>query len=217
MSGCVFCFGPLRLDAGRGRLMRGSDPVRLRPKAFELLRFFVTKPGQPLEKDVILDAVWPDVHVTDVALKVVVGELREALGDRSDRPRFIETAHRRGYRFVAEVSVAEEQPPGHEPLSRRTSSLLAWPAGGVPTSRAAVGLVGRHREIALLEERLARALRGARQIVDSCVGPDNYVRNTGTLNRSRRAARCRLRSKHPKATSAPSNFRASAEESWTES
>jgi DNA-binding winged-HTH domains len=52
----------------------------------------------------LLDALWPDVFVADGALKACILEIRRALGDDAHTPRFIETAHRRGYRFIGDVS-----------------------------------------------------------------------------------------------------------------
>ena len=57
-----------------------------------------------MPKQELLDAVWPGVFVGDAVLKVTIREIRKALGDDTDQPRFIETAHRRGYRFVAPVT-----------------------------------------------------------------------------------------------------------------
>jgi non-specific serine/threonine protein kinase len=97
-------FPPFRLDVVERRLYRGSTPVALRPKTFAVLHCLVQRPGRLVTKDDLLSLVWPDTAVGDAVLKVSVRELREALGDDPRSPRFIETAHRAGYRFVGEVT-----------------------------------------------------------------------------------------------------------------
>ena len=97
-------FTPFRLDAANRRLYRGEEVIPLRPKAFAVLKFLVERPGRTVSKDDLLDAVWPDTAITDTVLKVCVRELRGALSDDPKTPRFIETVHRSGYRFIAEVT-----------------------------------------------------------------------------------------------------------------
>jgi pimeloyl-ACP methyl ester carboxylesterase/DNA-binding winged helix-turn-helix (wHTH) protein len=103
----TYTFGPFRLDPSAGLLRRGDETVPLAPKAFAVLEYLVQRPGQLVTKDQLLDAAWADVHVGDGVLKFCVREIRRALRDDSRRPRFIETAHRRGYRFVAPVAAEQ--------------------------------------------------------------------------------------------------------------
>ncbi len=76
--------------------------MQLSPKAFGVLNYFLTKPGHLITKDELLDAVWPGVCVVDAVLKNAVRELRKILNDDPRAPKFIETVHRRGYRFIGE-------------------------------------------------------------------------------------------------------------------
>jgi len=99
-------FAPFQLDVPAGRLFRGAQPVELRPKALAVLKYLVRRTGQLVTKDEIMRAVWPDVHVEDSVLKVTIGEIRKALGDTTRKPRFIETAHRLGYRFIGSIGQA---------------------------------------------------------------------------------------------------------------
>lgn len=105
-SGTGLTFGAFRLDADSGQLYGEGKPVSLTPKAFAVLQHLATRPGRLVPKDELLDAVWPGVFVGDAVLKVSIREIRRALGDDSQAPRFIETAHRRGYRFIAAVESA---------------------------------------------------------------------------------------------------------------
>ncbi len=97
-------FGPFHLDAANQRLYRGDARIPLRPKSFAVLEYLLTRRGRLVKKDELLDAVWPETAVVDAVLKGCVRELREALGDDTKHPRYIETAHGLGYRFIGEVS-----------------------------------------------------------------------------------------------------------------
>jgi DNA-binding winged helix-turn-helix (wHTH) protein len=154
----MLLFDRFRFDGANQRLEDGSGAIRLNPKAFEVLRVLVEHPDQLVLKDQLLDAVWPDTHVADGVLKVCMAEIRKALGDSATTPRFIETVHRRGYRFVAKVTPVGpvDAPTGRGDRGGARASLLAWPPGGSPTAQATAGLVGRGGEIDLLEEQLAR-------------------------------------------------------------
>ena len=91
---------PIRLDLKEGRLWNGERPVDLRPKTWELIRYMVERPGKLLSKQELIDAVWPDTIVTEASLNQAIRELRKALGDDARKPKFIETVHRRGFRFI---------------------------------------------------------------------------------------------------------------------
>jgi pimeloyl-ACP methyl ester carboxylesterase/DNA-binding winged helix-turn-helix (wHTH) protein len=107
----VLAFAEFRLDPISGHLYRRNETVPLAPKEFTLLRFLAAQSGRLVSKQELLAAVWPDVFVGDAVLKGSIKELRKALGDDSHEPRFIETAHRRGYRFIAHVTVLDGVAP----------------------------------------------------------------------------------------------------------
>ena len=94
-------FPPFQLDLSAGRLSCGPKPLDLPPKAFGVLRYLAERPGQLVSKEELLQGIWPGVHVSSDVLKVTIAEIRRVLDDPCREPRFIETAHRRGYRFVA--------------------------------------------------------------------------------------------------------------------
>ena len=139
-------FHAFRLDPINHRLWRGDERVTLTPKAFDVLRFLVQHADRLVTQEEILEAVWPETHVNPEVVKKYVLEVRKALGDRSDRPTFIETFPKRGYQFVAPVREASSDTP---------SSLPA---------RAAT-MVGRDAPRALLEACLEQARRGHRQVI----------------------------------------------------
>jgi len=92
-----------KLDLGDERLWLGDQPVEISHKAFQLLRLLVGHPNRLLTKDHILDAVWGDVCVSEGLIKEYIHDLRLALGDDPKQPRFIETVHGRGYRFLGGI------------------------------------------------------------------------------------------------------------------
>src|SRR5882724_6473898 len=99
-------FGDYRFDLASGRLWSGAQELRLTPKASTVLRVLVENAGKPVSKEELFASVWKDTVVTDDALTSCIQELRKALADDAKQPRFIETRHRRGYRFAAQLSQA---------------------------------------------------------------------------------------------------------------
>jgi predicted ATPase/DNA-binding winged helix-turn-helix (wHTH) protein len=146
----VISFPPFLLDPVNEQLWRGQRLVALKPKTFAVLRHLIERPQRLVTKEDLLDALWGDVQVGEAVLKTHLREIRQALGDNARAPRFIETVHRRGYRFIAGVHQVSGSAPDHLPH-------LA--------SSATPGVVGRHVELARLHDCLARAQRGQRQIV----------------------------------------------------
>jgi serine/threonine-protein kinase len=92
-------FGPYRFTPGDG-LWRGADEVALPPRALNLLTALLARPGLVVSKQELMDAVWPDAYVTESSLLEAIGVLREALADDRRQPAYIQTVHRRGYRFI---------------------------------------------------------------------------------------------------------------------
>ena len=137
-------FGDFSLDLAREQLVGGGEVVALTPKAFAVLRRLVEDGGQLVSKEELLRAGWAKTHVSDGVLKVIILEIRRALGDDPAAPSFIETVPRRGYRFIA-------------PRSRPAPLVAA------PDPRTA--LVGRDAVLAQLDDRFTRARAGQRQLV----------------------------------------------------
>ena len=104
-------FGDFTLDTVGGELRRGSQAIHLPPKAFRLLVYLVGHAGTLVEKATLLDAIWPETHVSEGSLNRAVATLRAALGDDADAPRLIETVPWRGYRFIAPVDEVDPLAP----------------------------------------------------------------------------------------------------------
>jgi DNA-binding winged helix-turn-helix (wHTH) protein/predicted ATPase len=141
---------PVWLDLANERLWCGDWALTLRPKTFALLRYLVAHPGQLLTKAALLEALWPEMMVSEVVLSVCIRELRRTLGDDAKAPRFIETVHRRGYRFI-----------GHLP----TMHPSVPPTPSLPLSSLPPLLLGRERQWDVLHRGLATALTGTRQLL----------------------------------------------------
>jgi DNA-binding winged helix-turn-helix (wHTH) protein len=154
----VYVFDSFRLDIANATLQRGKQAIVLAPKAFNVLRYLVEHAGQLVTKDDLWQAVWSEVSVTDAALTVCMSEIRKALRDDAKKPRYLETVHRLGYRFIAPVSteptrVSNSRVPSQE--SERVRGLLS------PSSH----FVGRQAELGELHKWWEQALAGKRQII----------------------------------------------------
>jgi DNA-binding winged helix-turn-helix (wHTH) protein/TolB-like protein len=118
-------FGPFTLDLFRCELVRDGRAVPLRPKAFDLLAFLTSRPGEVLTKDQLIATVWPGLVVTDDSLTQCVHELRCALGETGS---LLKTVPRRGYRFDALV----ESGPAAAPKPGVDTAVLVEPARAPP-------------------------------------------------------------------------------------
>ena len=102
-------FGPFRIDPLKRRLLRAGEIVRLTPKAFDLLLVLVEESGRTIEKDELLERVWPGTAVEENNLNQNITALRKSLGDSRQESQYIATLPGVGYRFVAEVRKVEEE------------------------------------------------------------------------------------------------------------
>src|SRR5262245_34810095 len=153
-SSATLIFPPFELDPVNEQLWRETQVLELRPKTFSVLRHLADRPGRLVTKDELLDAVWGQTAVSDTVLKSCILELRKALGDDAQAPKYIATVHRRGYRFIAVTTGA--------------GSALQSEAHGAPirpTASVPVRIAGRATELTELHRHLATAMTGERQIV----------------------------------------------------
>src|SRR6195952_5026629 len=130
MQDRTLSFGRYRLGPRGGR-MSGARPVRLTPKALALLCYMAGRPGEVISKEELFGAVWPEVTVGDAALVTCIQELRKALGDDARRPRYSETLHRRGYRFIGKLAAAplpaiDSKPPALALPDRPSIAVLPF-------------------------------------------------------------------------------------------
>ena len=200
----TFHFSPFSLNPGVGLLFREGAPVSLEPRAVKVLAYLVRSRGRVVPKEELLDKVWSDVFTTDAVLKQAVSQIRRALGDAAESPRYIQTFHARGYQFIAPVRVEAEATEG----AAATSKPAAPPAkedesvaGETPPRADSRGgeagpnydlLVGREKELSLLRAEYGRVLAGAGQPVvvkgEPGIGKTQLARHFGRWAREQGAA-----------------------------
>lgn len=96
-------FGPYVFDQVNECLWRDKERITLRPKAYAVLSHLLSHPGVLVTKEQLLQVVWQDTLVSEAVLKDCIRQLREALGDHAKDSQFIQTVHRRGYRFIGKL------------------------------------------------------------------------------------------------------------------
>src|SRR6476469_9653316 len=102
-------FGPFEFDRQSRLLWREGTEIALPPRVLGVLELLVDRAGQVVARQDLLDGGWKDAFVTDTSLAEAVSFLRQALGDDSQSPTYVQTVHRRGYRFVAPVRTLETE------------------------------------------------------------------------------------------------------------
>lgn len=121
-------FGEFVLDLDARELRRGSEPVLLSPKAYQLLQMLVQHSPKALSKAVLQEQLWPDTFVVEKNLVNLIAEIRDALGEAAAHPRFVRTVHRFGYAFRN----AEPGPPAPAAVRRENARFrLVWAGGRV--------------------------------------------------------------------------------------
>ena len=110
-SEAAILFPPFRLDIANAQLWQGTKHIPLRPKLFTILRFLASRPNQLVTKEEIGAALWESNEIVEreMLINTCIRDLRKALEENPEQPRFIETVARRGYRFIAAVQ-GEELP-----------------------------------------------------------------------------------------------------------
>lgn len=156
----MYHFGEFTLDLTRGSVFKAGAEIKLRPKVFEALKYFVENPGRLIGKQELIQAVWPDTFVTDDSLVQCTVELRRALDDRGQQ--LLKTVPRRGYLFTAQVtqsrgtsfpsseSERSDSTPGEKPALAK----LARKVVDLPTPRTS--LIGREKETRQAVELLGK-------------------------------------------------------------
>ena len=104
MAHRVVQFGTFRFDCESWQLWSDTQELHLTRKAAALLGALIARPSQPVAKQELFDTVWKGTVVSDDALTSCIQELRRVLQDDSRKPRYIETRHRSGYRFIAPLA-----------------------------------------------------------------------------------------------------------------
>src|SRR5215472_9672720 len=110
-------FGAFELNLRAGELHKEGHRIRLQEQPFQILRMLLESPGEVVSREEIRQHLWPDDTVVefDHSINVAVKRLRDALRDSADKPRYIETIARRGYRFIGELKENRPAPVPEPP------------------------------------------------------------------------------------------------------
>jgi TolB-like protein/DNA-binding winged helix-turn-helix (wHTH) protein/Flp pilus assembly protein TadD len=139
-----FRFGEFEADLRTGELRKNGSKIRLQEQPFQILASLLEQPGNVVTREELRKRLWPEgIHVDfENGLNIAVKKLRQALGDDSETPCFIQTLPRRGYRFIAPVEFGEPLPTDasapRKPLGR--NAIAAALAGIVAVLLIALGL-----------------------------------------------------------------------------
>lgn len=145
MDAATYRFEGISVDRRRLAVSRGDARLELEPKALDVLLYLIDNRDRLVTKEELLEQIWKDTFVTPNVLTRVVAQIRKALGDDADEPRFIETVQKRGYRFVADVVVDPEPtvqtaPAASVVVPSRNSRRWIIPAAAVVVLGTAVAI-----------------------------------------------------------------------------
>jgi DNA-binding winged helix-turn-helix (wHTH) protein len=169
-------FAGCMLDTDARQLFRGAGEVHLSPKAFELLALLVERRPRALSKTELLDAIWPNVFVSDASLARVVNEVRGAVGDSPRHARVVRTVHRYGYAFVAVVD--QDAPARPVPSRPQHQCSLACDGREFPLSDGEY-VAGRDADVDLRLDSPRVSRRHARIVV---AGTRAAIEDLGSKN-----------------------------------
>jgi DNA-binding winged helix-turn-helix (wHTH) protein len=186
----TYRFGPFTVDSRTRRLLRDGREVHVSPKAFDLLLLLVDNRSRAMSKADLLKHLWPSTFVLETNLAGLIAEVRRALGDAADDPRFVRTMHRFGYCFIASVHEGHAE---EEPVRSAARYWLVWETRQVPLSEGD-NVLGRAPDAAVWIDALGVSRHHARIIVE---GGDATVEDLGSKNGTyvgaeRVTAPCRL-------------------------
>ena len=152
-SGRYINFGPFRIDQQRQEVTRNGARLKLQGKVYQVLIILLEKPGEVVTREELRVRLWPaDTHVNyDANVNTTVNKLRQALGDSSDKPLYIETIPRKGYCLLVQPEVSDKSPHSHfvqsdpssdsDQVASRSSSVLAFSKSDVWIVVGVIGLI----------------------------------------------------------------------------
>jgi TolB-like protein/DNA-binding winged helix-turn-helix (wHTH) protein/Tfp pilus assembly protein PilF len=132
-------FGQFELDLRTAEIYREGKRLKLQEQPCQVLALLIERPGELVSREELRKKLWPNDTFVDFdhGVNIAINKLRDALGDSAEKPRFIETLPRRGYRFIAPVDAPKTSRDG-EPTSQVTSSRAGRAGSGSITWRRAL-------------------------------------------------------------------------------
>ena len=171
----IFRFADFSLDSRARQLLRREQEVTLSPKAFQLLLLLVENRSRAMSKDELQQRLWPSTFVLETNLAGLVAEIRRALEDAAENPRFVRTMHRFGYRFIGEVEELGDSADSVEPA---TKCWLVWESKQVPLAEGD-NILGRGTDASVWIDAAGVSRHHARIIV--CRG-EATIEDVGSKN-----------------------------------
>jgi len=183
-------FDEFALDLGTRRLLRSDEEVHLSPKAFDLLSVLIDNRSKALPKAQLLETLWGSTHVAETNLAGLIAELRRALCDSAEAPRYIRTIQRFGYRFVG--TLRQDAAPGN-PGKPTAKYWLLWEKRQIALSEGP-NVIGRAGDVEVWVDAIGVSRHHARITIESGTAMLEDLGSTnGTYLRDTRVtAPCRL-------------------------
>jgi TolB-like protein/Tfp pilus assembly protein PilF len=121
----VIRFGPFELDVANGELRKAGVPLKMHPQPLQVLILLIEHSGQTVTREEIQHSLWGDNTFVDFerGINFCINQVRAALGDDAEKPRYVETLPRRGYRFIAPITASRVE----EHVSERFDSIAVLP------------------------------------------------------------------------------------------
>ena len=121
----VVRFGTYEVSLQSGEVRKSGLRIRIQQQPLKLLEILLEHPGEVVTREELRSRVWAEESFGDFdqAVNIAIAKLRSALGDSAENPRFIETLPKRGYRFIADVSVVDAAARARRPESPRGDPL----------------------------------------------------------------------------------------------
>jgi len=177
-------FGRFTIDSDTRQLLRDGAEIHLSPKAFDVLWALIQRRPKVIEKTELHAQIWPDTHVVDANLNVLIGEIRRAIGDTPQKAEFIRTVHGVGYAFCGAAVNVQEAPAA----PRALLCWVVWKGRTFPLSEGD-NVIGRDPGCSVWLDAPGVSRRHARIRIDSSnrrVALDDLGSTNGTLVRRSR-------------------------------
>jgi len=145
-SGRYVFFGPFQIDQQRQEVTRNGSKLKLQGKVYQVLLSLLEKPGEVVTREELRVRLWPaDTHVNyDANVNTTVNKLRQALGDSSDKPLYIETIPRRGYCLLVQPEISDKSATplaAHNEKAADSAKGASQTAGGFTISKSDVWVI----------------------------------------------------------------------------
>jgi DNA-binding winged helix-turn-helix (wHTH) protein len=186
----TYRFDDFTLDTDTRRLVRGDEEIHVSPKAFDLLLLLVENRSRAVSRTELQNHLWPSTFVLDTNLASLVKEIRHALADTPNDPRFVRTIHRFGYWFIGQI---RGDVPDHDPEHPSIRYWVIWEARQVSLADGE-NVLGRAPDAAVWIDAPGVSRHHARIVVaDEHATIEDLGSKNGTYVRGQRVtSRCRL-------------------------